>query len=272
MTTLDHRRLVDELLPAFLAAGRIEMGYFSAGVAVERKSDRSPVTAADREAEAVLVTALARIAADIPVVAEEASAAGVVPETDGTFFLVDPLDGTREFIDGRPEFTVNVGLVRDRKPVFGIVYAPASGLLFATVGPGQAAQATIAPDAAPADLAALSWQPIRAREPDPEGLVAVESFSHRSAETADVLARYRVSQTRRAGSSLKFCLIARGEVDFYPRIGPTCEWDTAAAQAVLEAAGGSVLTLTGEPLAYGKAPKYLNPHFIAWGARPVAAA
>lgn len=269
---VEHRSLLDALLPALLEAGRIEMRYFSANVTVERKSDRSPVTAADREAEAVLLAALARVAPEVPVVAEEASAAGIVPETDGTFFLVDPLDGTREFIEGRPEFTINIGLIRDRKPVWGVVYAPASGRLFATLAASEAGETLIAPDAPSEVLAGLTWQPIRARVADPEGLVAVESFSHRSAETDDVLKGYKVSETRRAGSSLKFCLIARGEVDFYPRIGPTSEWDTAAAQAVLEAAGGSVLTLQGEPLGYGKAPKYLNPYFIAWGANVVPSA
>lgn len=272
MTRMEHRSLLEALLPAVLEAGRVEMGYFSANVTVERKADRSPVTAADREAEAVLVAALQRVAPEVPVVAEEASAAGVVPETDGTFFLVDPLDGTREFIEGRPEFTINIGLIRERKPVWGVVYAPASGQLFATIAAGEAAETRLAADAPAAAVAGLSWTAIRARVANPDGLVAVESFSHRSAETADVLARYNVSETRRAGSSLKFCLIARGEVDFYPRIGPTSEWDTAAAQAVLEAAGGSVLTLEGEPLGYGKAPKYLNPYFIAWGAKVVTAA
>jgi 3'(2'), 5'-bisphosphate nucleotidase len=194
-----------------------------------------------------------------------------VPKTDHTFFLVDPLDGTREFIHKRPEFTVNIGLVQGGRPVFGVVYAPASGLLFATIGAGVAAEAIMPVEMDEAGLASLAWTPIRAREPNGGALVALESFSHRSPETSDVLARYRISETRCAGSSLKFCLIARGDADLYPRIGPTCEWDTAAAHAVLAAAGGSVLTLDGAPLAYGKAPRYLNPHFIAWGARPIVA-
>jgi 3'(2'), 5'-bisphosphate nucleotidase len=266
-TRLDHTGLVTALLPALLEAGRIEMKYFTSCIEVEQKADRSPVTAADREAEAVLLAALSRIAPGIPVVAEEASAAGVVPETDDVFFLVDPLDGTREFIEKRPEFTVNIGLVRNRHPLFGIVYAPASGRLFATLAENNAAEASLPADASPSALDSLAWSAIRARQPDPDALVALESLSHRTPETADMLARYKVRESRRAGSSLKFCLIARGEADLYPRLGPTCEWDTAAGHAVLGAAGGSVVTVDGAPLIYGKAPKYLNPHFIAWGAR-----
>lgn len=241
------------------------MRYFEGTVIVERKGDQSPVTAADREAEAILLAALARAAPGIPVVAEEAAADGIVPLTEGTFFLVDPLDGTREFIKKRPEFTINIGLVEAGRPVFGVVYTPASGQLCATLATGEAAETHLPLDAPAADPATLRWSPLRTRRPDPGALVAVESYSHRSPETGDVLARLGASEVRRAGSSLKFCLIARGEIDVYPRIGPTCEWDTAAAHAVLSAAGGSVRTLDGRELAYGKAPKYLNPHFIAWG-------
>ena len=262
-----HETLLGALLPALLEAGRVEMKYFEGPLTVERKSDQSPVTAADREAEAILLAALRSAAPQIPVVAEEASAAGNTPETNGTFFLVDPLDGTREFIDKRPEFTINVGLIENRRPVFGVVYAPASGRLFATPTRDGAVEAVLPVTAKDADLAALRWNAIRVRALDPGAVVAVESFSHRSPETGDILSRLKAKDIRRAGSSLKFCLIARGEVDIYPRIGPTCEWDTAAAHAVLNAAGGSVRTLDGQELAYGKAPKYLNPHFIAWGSR-----
>ncbi len=261
----DHHALLGALLPALLEAGRIEMKYFEGTIVVERKDDQSPVTAADREAEVILLAALARTAPGIPVVAEEAAAAGSIPRTQGTFFLVDPLDGTREFIKKRPEFTVNIGLIEAGRPVFGVVYTPASGQLFATVSPGQAAETHLPLDASSADPTTLRWTPLRTRRPDPDALVAVESYSHRSPETGDVLEKLGAREVRRAGSSLKFCLIARGEIDVYPRIGPTCEWDTAAAHAVLSAAGGSVRTLDGRELAYGKAPKYLNPHFIAWG-------
>lgn len=270
MHTIDHRGLADALLPAVLEAGRIEMRHYTAGVEVERKADRSPVTIADREAEEVLIAALMRVAPDIPVVAEERSAAGLTPETGKSFFLVDPLDGTREFIKKNGDFTINIGLIVDAQPVFGIVYAPAVSRLFVTLGATEAAEALVAPDAAPGSVAACRPVAITSREPDPAALVALESRSHRSEATAQFLSRYPIAEAKAAGSSLKFCLIARGEADLYPRIGETCEWDTAAGHAILAAAGGTVTRLDGSPLLYGKAgAKYLNPHFVAWGRRPL---
>lgn len=270
--TFDHDRrgLAEALLPAVVEAGRIEMAYFDGAVAVERKSDASPVTAADRDAEAVLLAALAHVAPGIPVVAEEAVAAGNIPAIGDTFFLVDPLDGTREFIDRRPEFTINIGLVAGGQPSFGIVFAPASHRFYLGLGAGAAYQARLDPARSPATLAGCELQPIATRVPDTKALVVLDSRSHRSPETEAFLARYEVASTTHIGSSLKFCLIAAGEGDLYPRLGPTCEWDTAAAHAVLTAAGGSVTTLEGAPLAYGKAgARFLNPHFVAWGKRPL---
>lgn len=269
--TVDHDRqaLAEALLPAVIEAGRIEMGYFEGAVAVERKSDASPVTVADREAEAVLLAALARAAPAIPVVAEEEVSAGNIPAIGDTFFLVDPLDGTREFIDHRPEFTINIGLVAGGQPVFGIVYAPASHRFY--LGLGTAAyQTRLDPARGAASLAGCELQPIATRVPDTRALVVLDSRSHRSPETEAFLARYDVASTTHIGSSLKFCLIAAGEGDLYPRLGPTCEWDTAAAHAVLTASGGSVTTLDGAPLAYGKAgARFLNPHFVAWAKGPL---
>lgn len=271
MAQTEMRALADALLPAVLEAGRIEMAYFAGSIEVERKADTSPVTAADHEAEAVLLAALARAAPTVPVIAEEQVAAGNVPEVGHKFFLVDPLDGTREFIERRPEFTINIGLVEGGQPVFGIVYAPASGRFYLGLGPGEAFQAHIDPAAAPESLAACGLAAISSREPDPARLVVLDSRSHRSPETEALVARYDVASTLHIGSSLKFCLIAAGEGDFYPRLGPTCEWDTAAAHAVLASAGGSVTTLDGAPLAYGKAAsQFRNPHFVAWAKRPIA--
>jgi 3'(2'), 5'-bisphosphate nucleotidase len=264
MTPLEHEQLARALLPSVLEAGAIEMHYYRSGVAIERKADASPVTAADREAEAVLLAALAHIAPGVPVVAEEAVARGVTPQVSDAFFLVDPLDGTREFINQRDEFTVNVALVQSGKPVFGIVFAPALGELCATHGPARAGHVRL--DAGPTAAAAVDFADIRTRRPDHDALVAVASRSHHAAEDDDVLKRYRVTERRTAGSSLKFCVLARGEADIYPRVGPTMEWDTAAGHAVLAAAGGSVTELDGSPFVYGKWDKaFLNPGFVAWG-------
>jgi 3'(2'), 5'-bisphosphate nucleotidase len=270
MRSLDHALLADALLPTVLEAGRILMRHYAAGVVVERKADLSPVTVADREAEAALVDGLSRAAHGIPVIAEEsAGSAGVSPP--GTeFFLVDPLDGTCEFVSGCGEFTVNIGLVTGQKPVFGLIYAPALAALYVTLGPARAVETRISPDCTGASLASCELADMRTRVPAPEALVALESRSHRTMETEAFLSRYAVTASRRAGSSLKFCLLARGEADLYARLGPTKEWDTAAGQAILSAAGGTVTTIDGAPLAYGKAGVgYLNPHFVAWGRGPL---
>lgn len=263
---LDHRTLVEALLAPVLAAGAVEMRYYHAGVAVESKADNSPVTAADREAEAILVAALAQAAPGVPVIAEEAVAEGRVPATGRALFLVDPLDGTREFIHKRGEFTVNIALVVDGTPRFGIVYAPALGEFYATLGPRHCGYAKIAPDAKPGSLDAAGFRQITTRKPEDGKLAAVASRSHLTPETEALLARYPVTDRRDAGSSLKFCLLARGEADLYPRLGPTMEWDIAAGHAVLEAAGGGVRDLDGNPMRYGKAAEgYRSRFFVAYG-------
>ena len=269
MTELNFAALTDALLPAVLEAGRVEMAYYHAGVDVHSKADASPVTAADQEAEIILIRALAAAAPSITVVAEESSAVGHVAQIGSSFFLVDPLDGTKEFIKKNGDFTINVGLVTNGRPVYGLVYAPAMDQLYVTIGPGHAVETRIAPSSTVRSLNECQMTRLHTRTPPAGGLTALESRSHRSAATEDFLKSLPVSEVRAAGSSIKFCLIARGEADLYPRIGPTCEWDTAAAHAVLEAAGGTVLQVDGNPLAYGKAAdKYLNPHFVAWGRTP----
>jgi 3'(2'), 5'-bisphosphate nucleotidase len=274
MNTIDHLHLAAALVPPVLAAGAVEMRHYRAGVTVEAKADQSPVTIADREAEAILVAAIAAAAPTIPIIAEEAVAAGTVPAIGAEFFLVDPLDGTREFIERRGEFTVNIALVRDGVPVFGIVYAPATEELYVTLGTSAAAMARVAPHEGPVTLADLSLAPIRTRQPDLSTLVALASRSHSNAETETFLECYRIAKRTNAGSSLKFCAIARGDADIYPRLGPTMEWDTAAGHAVLLAAGGAVTTLDGTPLRYGNTARGLrNPHFVAWGTpHPIAPA
>ncbi len=261
--------LTDALLPAVLEAGRVEMAYYRSHVDVQHKADASPVTAADQEAEIILIRALLHAAPSIPVVAEESSAAGNTPLTGRSFFLVDPLDGTKEFIKKNGDFTINIGLIVDGKPVYGLVYAPAMDQLYVTIADGHAVEIRLAPGSPTRTVNECKTVRLQTRTPQASGLLALESRSHRSAATQAFLNRLPVSDVRAAGSSLKFCLIARGEADVYPRIGPTCEWDTAAGHAVLNAAGGSVLQVDGSPLVYGKAAeKYLNPHFVAWGHNP----
>jgi 3'(2'), 5'-bisphosphate nucleotidase len=263
---LSPARLADALLPVALAAGRIQMGYFRAGATVQTKADTTPVTVADQESEALILKALAQLAPHVPVIAEEAMAAGQMPAIGDTFFLVDPLDGTREFIAGRGEFTVNIALVRGTVPVFGLVYAPVTQDLFVTTGPATAVRAKVAPDDATATLTSVGARPIHVRQADPERVVVMASRSHMTPETEAFLTRFKVAERRSAGSSLKFCLVAAGEADLYPRAGRTNEWDTAAGQAVLAAAGGKVTTFDGEILRYGKASeRFRNPDYVAWG-------
>ncbi|MEQ1671300.1 MAG: 3'(2'),5'-bisphosphate nucleotidase CysQ [Hyphomicrobium sp.] len=270
MREFDHRQLAADLYPAVMEAGRLEMQHFSGGVAVETKADKSPVTVADREAEVILVAALQRLAPETPVVAEEAAAAGYIPPRADRFFLVDALDGTRLFIRGKPEFSVNIALIENGKPVFGLIYIPPTGDLFVTVADGASARAH-AP-CAEVDVIAfgnLSFAPLKTRHPDPANLTAFNSRTAGSAG-ASLLAALNVRHATPVGSSLKFCLIAAGEGDIYARLGETSEWDTAAGQAILEAAGGTVTTLDGLPLTYGKAANvYRNPHFVAWGRTPM---
>lgn len=263
---LSPRRLADALLPVALAAGRLQMRYFRSGAEVQTKSDKTPVTVADQESEALIFEALAAIAPGIPIVGEEATAAGQIPAIGDTFFLVDPLDGTREFIAGRGEFTVNIALIRNAAPVFGLVYAPAMGDLFVTTGDSLAVRASAKPDATAISLGALDARTVHVRRADPERVDVFASRSFASPDTAEFLARFSVSAYKSMGSSIKFCLIAAGEADLYPRVGPTCEWDTAAGQAILSAAGGKVTTFQGEMLRYGKsAERFRNPDFVAWG-------
>lgn len=255
--------LLEALIEAALEAGRTVREIYRRGFAVQRKDDATPVTDADHASEAIILAHLARAAPSIPVVAEEAVAAGRTPCIGAEFFLVDPLDGTREFVARRGEFTVNIAFVRAGAPILGVVYAPecgGNGLLYAgDVTASVAFRAELQTDGR---LGAR--RPIRVRPVPRTGLTAVASRSHGSRETDTYLDRYVVSERVSIGSSLKFCLVAEGKADLYPRLGTTMEWDTAAGQAVLVAAGGSVIGPDGEPLAYGKAG-FRNTWFIACG-------
>ena len=244
-------------------AGEILIAHYEAGVEVRRKEDHSPVTAADEEAEAYILARLKTLAPEVPVIAEEEAAAGRLQTIGNRFFLVDPLDGTKEFINRNGEFTVNIALIVAGKPVLGVVYAPAMGRLFLGEAGRGAFEIETRPHALP-DFAGLG--PIHARPAPADGLVAVASRSHRDSKTEEYLAHYPVKEFVTAGSSLKFCLVAAGEADIYPRHGNTMEWDTAAGHAVLAAAGGRVTQVDGAPFVYGKAAEgFKNPYFVARG-------
>jgi 3'(2'), 5'-bisphosphate nucleotidase len=264
----DHDALIAALLPAVREAGRLEMSHFTNGVKFERKADRSPVTAADREAEAVILSVLSHIAPDIPVVAEEEIAAGAACRYARRFFLVDALDGTRLFIRGRPEFSINIGFVEDGKTRFGLIYLPPSERLFVTRSDGASYEALVSREKE-VSFADMRFKRLTTRVPDPAGLVAFNSRGAGVAST-NLLAFLKVHEARPLGSSMKFCLIAAAEGDLYARFGETYEWDTAAGQAILEAAGGSVTNLDGTPLTYGHYGRsYRNPYFVAWGRQPL---
>jgi len=251
------------MVAAAIEAGRAAFAIYRSDFEVHTKQDESPVTAADHAAEAIILARLAQGAAGIPVVAEEQVAAGNVPASAATFFLVDPVDGTKEFIQKRGDFTVNIALVRDGVPQLGVVYAPARSQLFAGDAVARAAFRT---GQSAEDSKQASRTPIHTRVPPAAGVTVVASRSHRSPETDAWLSKVKVAEVVSVGSSLKFCLVAAAEADLYPRLGPTMEWDTAAGHAVLAAAGGDVVHLDGSPFRYGK-PGFHNPFFIATGRR-----
>lgn len=248
-----------------MAAGREIMTIFKSGAAAETKADGSPVTAADRLAEEILLEALAGIAPGVPVIAEERASLGHAVAASDVFFLVDPLDGTREFTARRPEFTVNIALVRNARPVFGLIYAPALKHLYWTSGETNSLEAFVAPDGGDCGLSGLVAEPLRTRHAAAAGLTIVASRSHGSDALEAWLATVDARERTNIGSSLKFCLVAAGKADLYPRFGPTKEWDTAAGHAIVTAAGGHVTNIDGSAFLYGKSNcDYLNPGFIVW--------
>jgi 3'(2'), 5'-bisphosphate nucleotidase len=234
-------------------AGVVVMRHYDAGTDTRFKADRSPVTDADEEAEKLILTELAKAFPSVPVVAEEEAAAGRIASVGPRFFLVDPVDGTREFVKRSGEFTVNIGEIVDGVPVAGVVLAPAIDRLFV----GATGEGAF-------EISGGEIRSIAARIPATDGLVAVSSLSHPDPKTAEFLSHLTIKQSRNAGSSLKFCLVATGEADIYPRAGRTMEWDTAAGHAVLSAAGGSVTQWDGKPFTYGK-PGFENGAFVARG-------
>ena len=255
---LNPSPLVQGLIDIAIAAGREIMAIYATDFSAKAKSDLTPVTEADEAAERVILAGLAGLDPATPVISEEAASQGRIPEVATRFYLVDPLDGTKEFISRNGEFTVNIALIDNAIPVAGVVYAPALARLFwGEIGIGAAHGALNSTDQ-------FEWRRIAVRATPAAGATVVASRSHRDAATDDYLKTMRVKHICSAGSSLKFCLVAAGEADLYPRFGRTMEWDTAAGQAVLLAAGGRVMTVDGAPLAYGKRHRgYDNPGFIA---------
>ena len=237
-------------------AGASILPFYRGATAVRTKADSSPVTEADVAADRLILAALTRLEPAIAIVSEESVECALEPAFDprAPFWLVDPLDGTKEVLAQRDEFTVNIALIEHARPVLGVVHIPARDETYAgLVGEG----AWLVRDGG-------ARESIAARVPPPEGLIALASRSHRSPAVDTFLRTLKLKGETSAGSALKFCLIAQGRADVYPRFGRTMEWDTGAGQAVLEAAGGRVLTLDGRPLSYGK-PGFANPDFIAWG-------
>ena len=256
---MDHDHLMQVLRRLALEAGaRIMEVYAGADVAVRAKADASPVTEADEAADALIAEGLAEAFPRLPIVTEEQAATHGQQVT--TFLIVDPLDGTKEFVQRRGDFTVNIAYVADGVPVRGVVYAPARGRLFYTLPDGRSVE-----EEGPFDLDRPGAQrALSVAVPDNRALRIVASKSHRDQATDDYISRYGIGDLKSAGSSLKFCLVAAGEADLYPRLGRTMEWDTAAGDAVLRGAGGQMVTLDDHaPIVYGK-PGFENPHFLAY--------
>jgi len=257
LNKLNRVRLLESLVDIAADAGDAILKIYAGDFEARHKADSSPVTDADERAEEIILAALAALAPDIPAVSEEAAARGAAPRVAARFWLVDPLDGTREFVSRNGEFTVNIALIEDGEPSLGVVLAPALGRAFG----GARGEGAFA-------LQGGRRRSIACRPTPAEGLTVVSSRSHGDREALQAfLAGRRLASCAFAGSSLKFCLVAAGEADLYPRLGRTMEWDTAAGHAVLRAAGGKVEDLDGASLTYGK-PGFANPSFVASGLVP----
>lgn len=253
MNSIDDEQFLAPCCAIAKEAGKIILSHDPHRTEVTHKADNSPVTLADTQANALIVERLSALTPDIPIIAEEDDNFPITPPK--RFWLVDPLDGTRSFAEGAPDYTVNIGLIEQGKPVLGVIYCPATDALYYGI-PGRGALKSIGGKEA---------RPISVRHIPSDGLTVVKSRSHPSARTTAFLESIPVSNVEPCGSSFKFCQVAEGNADIYPRFGDTMEWDTAAGQAILEAAGGRVENAEGHVLTYGK-HGFKNPHFIAYGA------
>lgn len=262
-TPVELRRIARLFADLVVRSGALAMDVFTRPQIDSRlKGDTSPVTEADERVEAYLLEALAHDLPGVPVIAEEMASRGETTPHGGLFLLIDPIDGTREFLAGRDEFTINLALIADGAPIAGAISAPAQGRVwFAGI---ESVTAHAAPGGALPP--AQDWRPLATRKAPAAGLTALVSRSHLDDATVAFLARRPIADRMSVGSSLKFCAIAEGIADVYPRFGPTMEWDTAAGDAILRAAGGVVLDPSGAPLRYNKAASaYRNGPFVAWG-------
>jgi 3'(2'), 5'-bisphosphate nucleotidase len=260
VTASDLAGLLPDLVALAREASAAVLRFYHGDHTVRRKADASPVTEADDASEAIILAGLKRLAPDVPAVSEEAVARGDVAFDHAAppqrYWLVDPVDGTKEFVARTGEFTINIGLVEATRAVLGVLHAPLSDATYAAAGLGTAIVRR-------GDKIAS----IKTRKPPPSGIVALASRSHGDkAGVSAILDDYKVAERRLMGSAIKFALIAEGAADLYPRLGPTMEWDTCAGHAILEAAGGQVTTLAGAPLRYGKRD-FLNPDFVARGSK-----
>jgi 3'(2'), 5'-bisphosphate nucleotidase len=263
-TSAFNTRLLDELSSIVSAAGAAILAARTASLEVRTKADHSPVTAADHASEAVMLEGISRVLPGVSVVSEEAVMSLPPSDLSGSFVLVDPLDGTRELLAGRDEFTINVAIVNDGRPRLGIIAAPARGILWRGIV-GEGAERLLLAAGAPAS-AARERSAIHTRPCPRSGLIAAVSRSHLDSLTTALLARLPTVQRLACGSAVKFCQLAEGAADVYPRLSPTCEWDVAAGHAVLAAAGGMLVTPAGDALAYGRIEAgFRVPAFVAWG-------
>lgn len=257
MTEIDLKALLDAVTHLACEAGREIMAVYGTDFSVDVKDDRSPLTEADLRSHHLIAAGLSRLTPELPQLSEESRSVDPAERLAwSTYWLIDPLDGTREFIKRNGEFTVNIALIRDHRPILGVVHVPTSGVSYsaaAGVGAFRRSRGGAA-------------EPIRTRPAPSTGLRVMGSRSHGEglSEWLQGLGDYELVSV---GSSLKFCVVAEGEADFYPRMGPTSEWDTAAAHCVLEQAGGEVTDLEGNPLRYNTRADLLNPYFLAFGDR-----
>ncbi len=261
--------LAQSILPIAQRAGAVILDIYHSNPNTRYKADKSPVTDADHASEDLILDALSKLFPDIPVVAEESLAAGNIPDVQRYFFLVDPLDGTKEFIKKNGEFTVNIALVEAGIPIFGLVYAPDKADCYITLARNIAARCNLLADFNPSQDQKFDFQNLTGEAQEQRPTTAIVSRSHQTPETESFLIDLGNPQRLLLGSSLKFGVIARGDADVYPRFGRTNEWDTAAGHALLNATGGCVLAGDGGPFLYGKKDQsFLNPPFVAWRRKP----
>ncbi len=271
MQKIDHYKLAEFLIGTAQHAGQVQLDIYHSDFQVDYKQDDSPVSQADILSEKVILEGLAKIAPNIPVLAEEAVSMGNIPDLGDQFFCVDPLDGTKEFVKKNNEFTVNIALIEKGIPVFGLVYVPVTGQLFVTLGKGWAVSCIVQTGDSTFELDKAVLMDLKARTVPESGFSVVVSRSHMNEATESFLEGFEVIERISAGSSLKFCLVASGRADLYPRFTPTNAWDTAAGHAIVLAAGGTVLTSDGSSLHYDdlamRRIPYLNPSFVVMGGR-----